>query len=96
MKVHWNKIDYYQKITQQELFMKSYQISPMYVMTGDCIKPIESPIKISATNISQTLRALYIINHAIPNGILIAIIVRLRPKLSEQIQFIWKFKKKYV
>lgn len=59
----------------------------MYVIVGDCIKPIANPINEFATKISNTLVALYIINQAIVNGTLTAIIVRFRPNESVSTTF---------
>lgn len=53
-------------------------------MTGDCMRPTASPIRLLAMKISQTVVELYIINQAIANGTLTAIMDRFRPKESDQ------------
>lgn len=65
-----------------EFCPETYEISAMYVIVGELLKPFARPINEYATNISQTLLELYIINHEIRNGTFAAIIARFRPNKS--------------
>lgn len=56
------------------------QISPMYVIVGDSVKPDASPNSIFATKICHTSVALQSRNHDIINGMLTTIIARFLPK----------------
>lgn len=60
----------------------TYQISPMYVMIGDSIRPTPRPSNEFAMKISVTVVALYNIYHAIINGIFTSNIEVFRPNGS--------------
>lgn len=55
---------------------------PIYVITGDSINPIASPMSVIARKIIQTSFALYSSSQAIANGMLTTIIAHFRPNES--------------